>query len=320
MKSSAHPSLEDLKKVYQMMRLIRHAEEEIARVYHTDVVKSPVHLSIGQESIAVGVCGALRKEDPVAITYRGHATYLAKGAPLRGMMAELYGKADGCAGGKGGSMHLVDREHNVLCGIAVVGAHIPVSVGYGMAFKQNGADTVSVCFLGDGATEEGVFTESINFACLHKLPVLFVVENNGYAIHSALDRRWAAPSLPERVAPYGITVRSLERQDVFEIRDAAAELVAGIRAGNGPALLECKTYRWREHVGPAEDYHAGYRNADEVAPWKDADDVARLGSMLPADIRAAIDAQVEAEVADAMAFAAASPFPEPAELNTHVYA
>lgn len=320
MQSSTQVPVDDLTRVYRKIRLIRHAEEEIARVYPTDVVKSPVHLSIGQESIAVGVCEALRVDDPVAITYRGHAVYLAKGGSLPGMMAELYGKADGCAGGKGGSMHLVDRSNNILCGIAVVGAHIPIAVGHALAFKRRGEDSVAVCFLGDGATEEGVFTESLNFAVLHKLPILFVCENNGYAIHAPLSQRWASASLAERVHPYGIGFRCLERQDVFEIRDAARDMVTRIRAGGGPQLLECKTYRWREHVGPSEDYHAGYRSAEEVVPWKDADDVSRLAAMLPEAVRRSVDAEIEAEVAAALAFAETSPFPEQAELMTHVYA
>src|SRR4029077_4613390 len=165
---------DDLGRIYRSLGLIRRAEETIARIYPSDRIKSPVHLSIGQEAVSVGVCDVLRPDDVVAPTYRGHAAFLAKGGPLRGLMAELYGKASGVAGGKGGSMHLIDMSHNVLGASAVVGTTIPVGVGYALGLKRMRTDRVVVAFFGDGAVEEGVFAESLNFASLHKLPVLFV--------------------------------------------------------------------------------------------------------------------------------------------------
>src|SRR5882757_5359429 len=168
----------DLERIYRALRRIRRVEEEIARIYPSDKIKSPVHLSIGQEAVSVGVCDVLRADDAVSPTYRGHAAFLAKGGSVRGLMAELYGKASGVAGGKGGSMHLIDMSHHVLGTSAVVGTTIPIAVGHALAFKRTGSDRVVASFFGDGATEEGVFTESLNFASLHKLPILFVCENN----------------------------------------------------------------------------------------------------------------------------------------------
>jgi TPP-dependent pyruvate/acetoin dehydrogenase alpha subunit len=310
----------DLARLYRALRLIRRAEEEVARIYPSDKIKSPVHLSIGQEAVAVGVCDALRPDDVVSPTYRGHAAFLAKGGPLKAMMAELYGKATGVAGGKGGSMHLIDMSHNVLGASAVVGTTIPVALGYALAAKRLETDRVVAAFFGDGATEEGVFAESLNFAALHKLPVLFVCENNGYAIHAPIAKRWATERLCERVATYGIPAHQIDDGDVLQIRALAADAVARIRRGEGPVFLECRTYRWREHVGPNEDFDAGYRARDDLERWVADDQVDKLGARLPADARRAVDEAVEREIAEAVAFAEASPFPPLEALHSHVFA
>src|SRR5579863_4075405 len=168
---------DDLARLYSAALRIRRVEEEIARLYPSDKIKSPVHLSIGQEAVAVGVIDLLGADDVVAGTYRGHASYIAKGGSLQAMFAELYGKATGCAGGKGGSMHLIGMDHNILGCSAVVGSHIPIAMGYAFAIQQRRQNRIVACFLGDGATEEGVFSESLNFAALRKLPILFVCEN-----------------------------------------------------------------------------------------------------------------------------------------------
>lgn len=311
---------EDLERIYRSLRRIRRVEEEIARLYPSDKIKSPVHLSIGQESVAVGICDALRSEDIVSPTYRCHAAFLAKGGDLKGMMAELYGKAAGVAGGKGGSMHLIDMRHNVLGASAVVGTTIPVAVGYALVLRRTKKDQVVASFFGDGATEEGVFSESINFAALHKLPVLFVCENNGFAIHTPTSRRWATTNLCARIATYGVPAHRVEDGDVLKIRALATELVDRIRRGAGPAFIECCTYRWREHVGPGEDYDSGYRVRGDLEPWLINDQVEAIGSMLAASRRAAIDGEIEREIAAAIAFADASPFPTPDALSTHVFA
>lgn len=316
--STTTPS--DIKRLYRTLQYIRRVEEEIARIYPSDKIKSPVHLSIGQESIAVGACDPLGPDDFVSASYRGHAAYLAKGGDLKQMMAELYGKSGGCAGGKAGSMHLIDMSNNVLGTSAVVGTTIPVAAGYALSLKRKGEGNVIVAFMGDGATEEGCFGETLNFASIHKLPILFVCENNGYAIHTHTSKRWATERLCERVATYGIPAERIEGGDVLAIRQTAAGHLDKMRNGGGPAFLECATYRWREHVGPGEDYEDGYRNRDELATWIKNDQVARLGDMLPGEDRAAIDDAIEATIAEAIDFAENSPFPHTDELMTHVFA
>ena len=310
----------DLERIYRSLRLIRRAEEEVARIYPSDKIKSPVHLSIGQEAASVGICDVLRPDDVVAPTYRGHATFLAKGASLRGLMAELYGKDTGVAGGKGGSMHLIDMTHNVLGTSAVVGTTIPIALGYALALKSARTDRIVVSFFGDGATEEGVFAESLNFASLKKLPILFVCENNHYAIHTPITRRWATQRLCERVETYGIPASTVDDGDVLTLRALAAEMTARLRRGEGPAFIECRTYRWREHVGPNEDFEAGYRPRADLQPWLDSDQVRRVGDMLAPNRRDAVDMDVEREIADAIAFAETSPFPAIEALHTNVFA
>ncbi|MAF96058.1 MAG: acetoin dehydrogenase [Rhodospirillaceae bacterium] len=311
---------ETLARVYRSLRLIRRTEEEIARIYPSDKIKSPVHLSIGQESVSVGVCDNLEASDVISATYRGHAAYLAKGGDLKQMMAELYGKGTGCAAGKAGSMHLVDMGANVLGMSAVVGTTIPVAAGYAFALEREGKGRIAASFFGDGATEEGGFSETLNFASLHKLPILFVCENNGYAIHSPVKQRWATEALCERVRTYGIPATHLGDDNVFTVRDTAEKAVAAIRAGEGPQFIECKTYRWREHVGPAEDYDDGYRTRDELDAWQARDQVAATGAMLNDALRQSIDDEVESQIAEAVDFAEESPWPEPEELYSHVFA
>jgi TPP-dependent pyruvate/acetoin dehydrogenase alpha subunit len=306
-------------RLYQALRRIRRVEEEVARVYATDVIKSPVHLSIGQEAVSVGVCDALRADDVVFGTYRGHAAYLAKGGDLNAMVAELYGKASGCTGGKGGSMHLIDPEAGVMGTSAVVGTTIANAAGYAFALKQRKRDAVVVSFFGDGATEEGVFAETLNFAVLKQLPVLFVCENNGYAIHTSQMKRQGKPDIRAKAEAFGLPAELLDGNDVVGLVNRTREVVAKLRAGEGPWFFEVKTYRWREHVGPGSDYHLGYRAEAECEPWTDGDAVMRLGELIPVQEREAIDAEVDAEVAAAFAFAEASPFPAAGELMTDIF-
>lgn len=315
-----NPLSPDLRRIYGKLLLIRRAEEEVARIYPSDKIKSPVHLSIGQESVAVGVCDPLRDDDVVSGTYRSHAAYIAKGGNLPAMFAELYGKDTGCCRGKGGSMHMIAMEQNILGTSAVVGTTVPIALGYALALKREGKERLAVAFFGDGATEEGVFYESLNFAALHKLPVLFICENNGYAIHTPLSKRWATTQLCERVATYGIPTHKVPDSDVLNLWRLASDAYDRIRQGLGPAFIECQTYRWKEHVGPGEDYDAGYRTRDELLPWIEHDQVRLVGAKLDPAVRAAVAAEVEAEVAAAIEFAECSPFPDAKELFTHVYA
>ena len=306
-------------RLYRSLYRIRRVEEEVARRYPTDRIKSPVHLSIGQEAVSVGVCEALRPDDVVFGSYRGHALYLAKGGDLKAMVAELFGKAAGCSGGKGGSMHLIGPEAGVMGTSAVVGTTIPNAVGYAYALRHRREDAVVASFFGDGATEEGVFAESLNFAALKRLPVLFVCENNRYAIHTHQSRRQATPAICERARAHGVTAERVADNDVLELHRRAREAVARVRGGEGPWFFEVMTYRWQEHVGPGRDYHLGYRTEEEAAPWLAGDPVRRLGEALDPAARARGEAEVEGEVAAAFAFAEASPFPEPAELLSDVF-
>jgi len=313
-------NIDAVKRLYGKVALIRKTEERIAEVYPTDKIKSPVHLSIGQEAISVGVCDALDRNDVVSGTYRGHAMYLAKGGDLKAMMAELYGKSTGCASGRGGSMHMISSEENILGTSAIVGTTIPLGVGYSMALKKQKKPGIVAIFMGDGATEEGVFYESINFAALHKLPVLFVCENNSYAIYTNIKKRWSSPKICDRVAGFGIPTHRIENGDIFAIRDHVAEVKALIEKGNGPYFLECLTYRWTEHVGPNEDFNLGYRTRDEMIFWKENDQFERLGRLLPADLRKAIDQEIDQKIEAALQFAEESPFPDHKELFDNVYA
>lgn len=320
MANSSAPDLQTISRLYRSLYLVRRMEERVAEIYPTDKIKSPVHLSIGQEAIAVGICDLLRDDDVVSGTYRGHATYLAKGGDPGAMLAEMFGKVGGCARGKGGSMHLVGMDRGILGCSAVVGSNVPVAAGYSLVMKRRGRGQVVVAFYGDGASEEGCVYETLNFASLHKLPILFVCENNFLAIHEPLHRRWASDQLTERVATFGMPARRITSGDIFEIRDAAAGLIAGMRDGAGPAFLECHTYRWREHVGPAEDYASGYRHRAEMEAWERKDQVVRLAGLLPAADRSRIEAEIDAEIDAAVTFAEQSPFPAAEELHAHVFA
>jgi pyruvate dehydrogenase E1 component alpha subunit len=309
-----------LRRLYRKLRLIRRTEEEIARIYPSDKIRSPVHLSIGQEAVAVGVCDALNPADAVSASYRCHAVYLAKGGSLPAMFAELYGRDTGCARGKGGSMHLVGMDQSILGASAVVGTTIPVAAGYALALQRGDSDRLVAAFFGDGAVEEGVFYETLNFAALHKLPILFVCENNGYAIHTPISKRWSTLRLAERVETFGISAHTIANCDVLAVREASAAACTSIRGGSGPVFLECRTYRWKEHVGPNEDYDAGYRDRSELAPWQEQDQVGVIGARLDPALKQSIDAEIEQELAAAIAFAESSPFPDASELETHVYA
>jgi TPP-dependent pyruvate/acetoin dehydrogenase alpha subunit len=306
-------------RLYRSLYRIRRVEEEIARVYPTDKIKSPVHLSIGQESVSVGVCEALRPRDIVYGTYRGHALYLAKGGDLRAMIAELYGKATGCTKGKGGSMHLIDPACGVMGTSAVVGTTIANAVGHAYALRYRRQDAIVASFFGDGATEEGVFAESLNFAVLKRLPVLFVCENNGYAIHTHQSRRQGNPAICERARAHGLPAERLDGDDLPDLVERSRDVVGRIRAGGGPWFFEVMTYRWREHVGPGTDYHLGFRSEDEAAPRIANDPLRRLAVAVNPVDRACIEAKVEEEIADAFAFAEESPFPAAEELTRDVF-
>lgn len=306
-------------RFYRSLYRIRRVEEEVARVYPTDKIKSPVHLSIGQEAASVGVCEALDQNDIVFGTYRSHALYLAKGGDLPKMIAELYGKAGGCAKGKGGSMHLIDLAAGAMGASAVVGTTIPNAVGYAYAAKLRGTGQIVASFFGDGAVDEGVFHESMNFAALKGLPIIFICENNFYAIHTHQSRRQKLANIAEKARVYGMPAEEIKENDALRVHERVSSAVAQLRAGKpGPFFFECLAYRWKEHVGPAEDYQLGYRSRREAEPWISSDPVKTMAARLDGAARARIEAEVEAEIKDAFAFAESSPFPEVSELFTDV--
>lgn len=309
-----------LQNLYRSLYRIRYVEEEIVRIYPTDRIKSPVHLSIGQEAVSVGVCEALRPQDVVFGTYRSHALYLAKGGDLKKMVAELYGKATGCAAGKGGSMHLIDVDHGMMGTSAVVGTTVPQAVGYAYAFKLQRKEALVASFFGDGAVEEGAFHESMNFAALKKLPIIFICENNFYAINTPVLRRQPAMNICEKARAYGMPAELIDDGDVLRIYERVKEGADEIRSRKaGPRFYECLTYRWKEHVGPSDDFHAGYRSRAEAEPWFQKDQVKVLASQLDPAVRGQIEAEVEAEIREAIRFAEEGPFPEARELYTDVF-
>lgn len=304
---------------YRSFFKIRMVEEEIASIYPTDKIKSPVHLSIGQEAVSVGICEALLVDDVIFATYRGHAAYLAKGGDLNKMIAELYGKITGCAKGKGGSMHLIDIEKGVMGTSAIVGTTIPLAVGYAYALKFKRSNSIVVSFFGDGAVDEGVFYESLNFAALKKLPILFVCENNLYAIYSHHLKRHHSDNIFKRAKTCGMPAERISSGDIFEIYEIADKYIMRMRNGFGPAFLEIDTSRWKEHVGPMDDLCLGYRDRAEISGWQDKDQLKKLREMLSSETRKVIEADIYNEIKEAFRFAEDSRFPNKKSLYEDVF-
>lgn len=315
-----------LVELYRQMLRIRLVDERIAELYPEQEMRCPVHLSIGQEAAAVGVCAALRADDYVFGTHRSHGHYLAKGGDLRAMLAEFYGKATGCSGGRGGSMHLIDVDAGFLGSTPIVGSTIPIAVGAALAVAMQREPRVVAVFLGDGATEEGVFHESLNFAALRELPVLFVCENNLYSVNSPLSVRQSPRRDVCAIAEAnGIPSARLDGNDVGLVFAGAADAIERARSGDGASLLELDTYRWRTHCGPGYDGNLGYRTEAELEAWRARDPIAAARERLLADgaFDAAalqrIEGELEREIDDAVAFAKESPFPDGDELLADVY-
>lgn len=308
------------------MKRIRAVEETIAERYHEGKMRCPTHLCTGQEAVAAGVGAVLRKDDFVVSTHRAHGHYLAKGGDLNRMMAEIYGKATGCSSGKGGSMHLIDESVCFMGSTSIVGGTIPIGTGLGLSISLNGTDQVSCVFFGEGSTEEGVFYESVNFAALKKLPVLFVCENNLYSVYTPLAvRQPQGRKIYEMVHGFGIQTDSGDGNDVMDVYNKVSRAVEAIRAGSGPFFLEFSTYRWREHCGPNFDNNIGYRTEEEYLEWKKKDPIMLFESSLLAksDMNMAeitmIDEKLTKELANAFEFAEQSPFPPLSEVTSHLY-
>ena len=313
-------------ELYRTMLKIRLAELRVIAIYPTDKIQSPVHLSIGQEGVAAGVCLALKRSDHILGTYRGHAIYLAKGGNIDKMFAELYGKETGCAKGRGGSMHLVDPSVGLMGCSAIVASTIPVAVGDALAAKMGGSKRVVVAFFGDGALDEGVFFESANFAVLKNLPIVFVCENNGYGIHAKVSDRRKQTDLYRIGESQGLHGSRHDGNDADAVHKTMNAAVDKIRRGGPPVLLEFTTFRWHEHVGPGQDFAAAYRRKGEKELAFSNDPLEKSRKRLikkfgikPAQFEA-WRRGAEAELDAAVAFAEASPFPVPETLLTEQYA
>ncbi len=318
-----------LVRMYAQMQLVRRAEERVIEQYHWQnrefaekrnpphTIKCPTHLSIGQEASAVGLCSALDVQDVLVSSHRCHAHYIAKGGSLNAMMAELFGRTTGCAHGKGGSMHLVDTSVGMMGSSAIVGGAIPLALGMALPFKMRGEAHVSVACFGDAAVEQGVFHESMHYAALRKLPVIFFCENNGYATLSPFAARQHVP-IYARAASYGMAGIRVDGNNVVEVCEVVREAASTARAGDGPTLIECETYRWIGHVGPDRDAGTGPRTKEELESWIERCPITRLRKQLELRVSKEVlvqaDADVERKLDDAVAFAKASPSPTAEDL------
>lgn len=318
-------SPEVMKSLYKTMLRIRLFEDGIVDLYGEQEMKTPVHLCIGQEAIAAAVCSHLRREDHIFSTHRSHGHCIAKGMDFKPIAAELYGRVTGCSKGRGGSMHLVDPEHGIPGSTAIVGGCIPLAVGAALSAVKKGEDRIAVAFFGDGATEEGTFHESLNYASLKRLPVVFVCENNFYATNSPISARQPDVGIAVKAAGYGVPGVCVDGNDVLPVYRAAKEAVEKARRGEGPSLLECRTYRWKGHVGPNSDIEAGCRPADEHEEWLRKCPLDAFGAFL-LDIGVVSDKDVEGmvkeiavEIAEAMTLAKSGAPPDPSSLMDFVY-
>jgi TPP-dependent pyruvate/acetoin dehydrogenase alpha subunit len=314
-----------LVRMLRTMFLIREFDERAIPLRLAGKIYGTVHPYVGQEAVAVGVCEHLAVTDRVTSTHRGHGHCIAKGASTHRMMAELFGRVDGYCKGKGGSMHIADFAVGMLGANGIVGGGLPIACGAALAAQLEGRGAVTVCFFGDGAAAEGEFHESLNIAGLWKLPIVFVCENNQYAANNAVGVQHPRVDIAAHAAPYAMPGVVVDGNDVLEVHAAAGEATARARGGDGPTLLECKTYRWHFHamraVRPPET-----RPAEEIASWRGRDPIARLtqhlvgrGLLSPAELEALRDGVI-AELDGAVAFAEASPFPDPKDLLADMFA
>lgn len=308
--------------LYRTMLIIRRFEERCNYLFMQGKIPSTLHLYIGQEAVATGVCAHLTAADYVTSTHRPHGHAIAKGVSLRAIMAELYARRTGCCKGKGGSMHVGDPSVGMIPAIAIVGGNIPVTTGLALACKRLHPGRVAVSFMGDGATNEGAFHEGLNMAAIWDLPALFVVENNLYAASTPVNVAFKIQDIAERAAAYGMASEICDGMDVLAVYAAAGRAIERARAGGGPTLLECKTYRF---CGHSRSDPRTYRSKEEEAAWADRDAITRLATGLKAAglateaSLAQIEQEVTAAIDDAVAFAEASPSPAPEEALEDVF-
>lgn len=312
-------------KLLTTMLKIRRFEETIVKRYPEQKMRTPVHLYIGQEAVAAAVCSHLKKSDFLFSTHRNHGHYIAKGADMRLLMAELYGKVTGCAKGKAGSMHPVSPEFGIPGTSAIVGGAISLAVGVGLALKLKKEGKVSVAFFGDGAVDEGSFFESLNFAALKKLPVVFVCENNFYATNSPLLTRQSLDNIADKAKVFGVPGIRVDGNDVLRMYPLAKKAIERARKGLGPTLIECRTYRFKGHVGPECDHEKGCRPRFELEKWIKKCPLTQYTSKLLKDKLLSqkryqlLVSQVDKEIEKALVFAQESPYPQRSDAFSNVY-
>ena len=319
----AEISKEKLLWIYERMRLIRDFENQAAALFAAGKIPGFVHLYAGEEAIAVGLCAHLTDKDFITSTHRGHGHCIAKGVDLKPMTAELFGKATGSCKGKGGSMHIADVDKGMLGANGIVGAGGPLACGSGLMAKVKGTDQVTICFFGDGASEQGTMHEAMNLASIWKLPVVFVCENNGYAQSTPAHYHASVKDIADRATAYSMPGFTVDGTDLFAVYEAAGEAVARARRGEGPTLLECKSFRYYGHF---EGDNLSYKTVEEKAKYEERDAIRKFreriterGLVSAAELDA-IDAQSAQAVKEAAAFAEASPYPALSEILTDVYA
>ena len=318
------PSKEISLDLYRRMVLIRRFEEAVARVYRKGLIPGFVHLYIGEEAVAAGVTAHLNDDDFIGSTHRGHAHALTKGVPVREVMAELFGRSTGCSGGRGGSMHLYSARHGLPGTNGIVGYGLPQAAGAAFTAKYLGTSQVGVAFFGDGAVNLGIFHEILNMSSIWKLPVVFVCENNLFATELSFFKATAGQSVASRAASYAMEGVEVDGQDVLAVYHAAGKAIAGARAGKGPTLVECRTYRY---VGHHEgDPGTGYRTRDEIDEWKKRDPIALFSKRLLEEKGASqeeldrIEQEMTSSIEEAVEFAEESDWPSSEELQTNLFA
>ncbi len=318
--------LATLRSMYITMLRIRKFEERVAELLCPEPeIKCPVHLYSGQEAVAAGVCASLRRDDYVFSTHRSHGHYIAKGGDIRTLMAELYGRATGCAKGKGGSMHLASPDVGLPGSCAIVAGTVPLAVGSALAFSMQKGEIVSVAFFGDGAVNEGVWYESLNFASLKKLPVVFVCENNLYSTHMPISACLADTYIYQKAKAFCMPGVRVDGNNVIKVYEAAKKAIKDARSGKGPTLIECMTYRWRGHVGPNYDLEKGLRSKEELDYWMDRCPIKTLEGFLANNHtiseseKIQIHKSIDKEIEEAILFARESPYPDESSLLTDVF-
>ena len=314
---------EKLLGFYETMMTIRAFESKAVDLFADNQLPGFVHLYLGEEAVATGVCGSLTDKDYITSTHRGHGHLIAKGGKVDLMMAELFGKATGYCKGKGGSMHIADVELGILGANGIVGAGQPIAAGAAFACKYKKTDAVAICFFGDGASNRGTFHEALNMASIWKLPLVFVCENNMYGISNCQRDHMQVNDVSDRAAGYGIPGMTVDGNDVIAVYEAAAAAIERARRGDGPSLIECKTWRWRGHF---EGDPSSYKDPVEQESWLKKDPIPRFAQKLielkyaTQEELDAIKAKVDAQIAEAVSFAQKSPYPSPEDALTDVYA